>query len=86
VPPDRRQQLLQNKLWYYIFTGTKLLVLDVLLREGKFNQNFFLAIVAPNLAKENQSAKDGIGKKSTGHPQRQFHVPCWTQYLRTQGG
>jgi hypothetical protein len=45
------------------FTGTKLLVLDVLPREEKFNQNHFLAVIAAELSKENSDAKRRIDKK-----------------------
>jgi hypothetical protein len=37
------------------FTGAKLLVLDVFHREEKFNQNHFLAAIAPELSKENSN-------------------------------
>jgi predicted metalloprotease with PDZ domain len=45
------------------FTGTKLLVLDVLLREQKFNQDLFLTAIAPELFKENSNAKRRVEKK-----------------------
>jgi hypothetical protein len=45
------------------FTGTKLLVLDVLPREQKFNQNYFLTAIAPELSKENSNAKRRVHKE-----------------------
>jgi hypothetical protein len=44
------------------FTGTKLLVLDVLPREEKSNQNHFLADIAPELSKKSSNAKRRIDK------------------------
>jgi hypothetical protein len=40
----------------------KLLVLDVLTRELKFNQDHFLAMTALELSKENMDAKRKVGK------------------------
>jgi hypothetical protein len=49
-------------------TETKPLVLDVLPREQKFNQNHFLAIVAPESSKKNTNAKRRVGKNQLiGH-------------------
>jgi hypothetical protein len=45
------------------FTGTKLLVLAVLPREEKFNQNHFLATITPELLKENSNFKRKVRKK-----------------------
>lgn len=45
------------------FTGTKLLVLGIVSREEKFNQNHFLAVIAPELSKENSDAKRRIDTK-----------------------
>jgi hypothetical protein len=39
------------------FTGVKLLVLDILPREKKFNQDHFTAIIGPELGKENTNPK-----------------------------
>jgi hypothetical protein len=44
------------------FTETRLLVLDILPREEKFNQNTFLAAIAPELCKENSNAKRRVEK------------------------
>jgi hypothetical protein len=46
------------------FTGTKLLVLGILPREGKFNQDRFLALIVPELLKENSNSKRRVGKKN----------------------
>jgi hypothetical protein len=45
------------------FTETKLLALDVLPREQKFNQDHFLTATAPELSKENSNAKRRVDKK-----------------------
>jgi hypothetical protein len=45
------------------FTGTKLLVLGVLPREEKFNQNHFLEVIAPELSRENSNTKRRVDKK-----------------------
>jgi hypothetical protein len=47
---------------HYIFTETELLVLGVLSREEKFNQDHFLAAIAPGLWKENSNSKHGVDK------------------------
>jgi hypothetical protein len=44
------------------FTGTKLLVLDVLSWEEKFNQDHCLAAIAPELSKENSNSKRRVDK------------------------
>jgi hypothetical protein len=45
------------------FTETKLLVLDVLPNEEKFNRDPFLAAITPELLKENSNAKCEVTKK-----------------------
>jgi hypothetical protein len=45
------------------FTGTKPLILYVLPHEEKFNQNHFLAAIAPELSKENSNSKQRVDKK-----------------------
>jgi hypothetical protein len=45
------------------FTGTKLLDLDVLPREQKFNQDHSLTAIAPELSKEILNAKWRVDKK-----------------------
>jgi hypothetical protein len=40
--------------------GTKFLVLDVLSREQKFNQGHLLAMIAPELSKENTNGKQRV--------------------------
>jgi hypothetical protein len=47
----------------HIFTGTKLLVFSALPRQQKLNQDHFLAMIAPELPKENTNAKPGVNKK-----------------------
>jgi hypothetical protein len=42
-----RQESLHKSYNNHIFTGTKLLVLDILLGEEKFNQGHFVAMIAP---------------------------------------
>jgi hypothetical protein len=42
-----------------VFTGTKLLALNVLSREQKFNQNYFSAMTAPELS----NVRDTKGRK-----------------------
>jgi hypothetical protein len=45
------------------FTWTKVLIPDSLHRERKFNQEYFLAFIAPELSKENTRAKRRIEMK-----------------------
>jgi hypothetical protein len=47
-----------------IFTETKLLALNVLSSEEKFNQDCFLAAIAPELSKENSNSKQRVDKKN----------------------
>jgi hypothetical protein len=56
------------------FTETELLVRGVLLREEKFNQDHFLAAIAPELLKENSNSKRRVGKK-TNRAHGQLHMP-----------
>jgi hypothetical protein len=46
------------------FTGTKLLLLDGLPREEKFNQDYLLAATVPELSKENSNSKRRADKKN----------------------
>jgi hypothetical protein len=45
-----------------LFIGTKLLVLDCLPRQQKFNQDHFRAMISLELSKENPKAKRRVGK------------------------
>jgi hypothetical protein len=49
---------------HIFFTGTKLSALGVLPREAEFNQNLFLAAVAPELSKENSNSERRLTKKN----------------------
>jgi hypothetical protein len=53
---------IKRAIFAIFFIGTKLLVLDVLPHKQKFNQNHFLAMIAPELSKQNPNAKGRIGK------------------------
>jgi hypothetical protein len=52
-----------------VFTGTKLLVLDALPPEQKFNQNHFLAMNVPKSLKGNTNVK-----RRVGHSQLVVHM------------
>jgi hypothetical protein len=56
------------------FTGTKLLVLDVLLREEKFHQDHVVAAIVPELLKKNSNPKRRVDKKGTTRAQGQLHA------------
>jgi hypothetical protein len=43
------------------FTGTKLLTLNVIPREKRLNQNYFLGILIPELSRENMNARRRVG-------------------------
>jgi hypothetical protein len=45
------------------FIKTKLLVLGVLRREQKFNQDHFLTAIAPELSKENSNAQRRVDRE-----------------------
>jgi hypothetical protein len=76
----QRQQL-QKSDGGYIFPETKLLVLDALSREEKLSQDNFLAVIAPELRKENSNSKRRIDKNelivhmdnSRCHNERKMH-------------
>jgi hypothetical protein len=53
---ERREQVLQNSYGNDFFSGRKLPIFDVLLREQKFNQEHFLAMFAPELSTDNPDA------------------------------
>jgi hypothetical protein len=46
------------------FTGTKLLVLDVLPLEETFKRDHFLAALTPELSKENSNSRRRVDKKN----------------------
>jgi hypothetical protein len=43
------------------YTGTNLLLLDVILREENFNQKHFMAMIASKLSREKTNAKQRVG-------------------------
>jgi histone-lysine N-methyltransferase SETMAR len=64
VPPRTKTTIGTKKAMVTIFfTATKLLVLDVLPRGNKFNQDYFLTIIAPELSRENTNSKRRVGNK-----------------------
>jgi hypothetical protein len=69
VPPRTKiTDTTKRVLAVIFFTGTKLLVLNVLPRERKFTHNHFPPIIAPELSKKNTNAKRRVGKsKLAGH-------------------
>jgi hypothetical protein len=61
VPPRTKTIAATKKAMVTIFlTGTKLMVLDILRRKQKFNQDHFLAVIAPEISNENTSAKGRV--------------------------
>jgi hypothetical protein len=60
---DKDNNCNKKALVTIFFTGTKLLVFGVLPREEKFNQYYFLAVIAPELLKKNSNSKRKVGKK-----------------------
>jgi histone-lysine N-methyltransferase SETMAR len=64
VPPRTRTTIGTKRAMVTIFfTGAKLLVLDMLPRDQKFNQDHFLAAIAPHLSSENSNARRRVDKK-----------------------
>jgi hypothetical protein len=56
-------------------TGTKLLVLNVLPRKPKLNQDHFLTMIAPELSDENPDAKGKVHKNQLAvHTDKSFAV------------
>jgi hypothetical protein len=63
VPPRTKTAMVTKRAVVTIsFAETKLLVLNVLSREQKLNQNHFPAMIAPKLSNQNTSTKRRVGK------------------------
>jgi hypothetical protein len=63
VPPRIKTINATKRAMVTIFlTGRKFLILDPLSREEKFNQDYFMAVDAPELSKENMNAERKVRK------------------------
>jgi hypothetical protein len=57
------------------FTETKLLVLNVLFRKQKFEQNYFLVMIAPELSQRKYKRQAKSWQEPTSPPYRQDILP-----------